>query len=216
MGKRLIISESEKKKILSLYETSKKVLSISPPPSESELVIRKNPWRDSEYENARRFYSPSLKDGELFSVIIGDDRLLSEILLKNIQKLLNGKKIKEGDVFYTFGNNINVESIGFRDISKLGGDDSLIKEIKIKVPNDFRGVTFWETSSLTLNLIDNTYRYWSKEKYGDEYDYTEYTAYEWIKNIIDFIKGQTNSTTLKSLPDDFFEIRKIQREKTDF
>jgi hypothetical protein len=216
MSKKLIISEIEKKEILSLYETVKKVLSISPPPSESEFVVRKNPWKNDEYLSARRFYNPSLKNDDLFCVVVGDDNLLYNILLENIKKNLNGKTIKENDIFYTFGKDISIERINFRDIKTLQPNDSLIESITIKVPKNFRGNVIWETDNLTLDLIKNTFSYWSKDIHTGKYDYTDYTSSGWMKNITDFVNNQTNSTTLKSLPDDFFEIRKIQRQKTDF
>ena len=38
---RLIISETERKNILSLYEAT----TVAPPPSESVLVVKKNPFK---------------------------------------------------------------------------------------------------------------------------------------------------------------------------
>ena len=40
MGRRIIISETERKNILSLYEST----NVAPPPSESILIAKKNPF----------------------------------------------------------------------------------------------------------------------------------------------------------------------------
>ena len=60
MGKRITISETEKRNILSLYTEQQESIGI--------LVAKKNPFKYKDFESARRKYSSDLKPGDMYYV----------------------------------------------------------------------------------------------------------------------------------------------------
>jgi|LauGreDrversion4_2_1035121.scaffolds.fasta_scaffold402451_2 hypothetical protein len=211
MGK-LIISETERKNILSLYEET----NITPPPSESILVANKNPFKYPEYESARRIYSSDLKDGELFYMI--NERGFRSYLITKLDeklKLLNNKTIRINDKIY-----------GFR---------VLTPNVDVIYKWPFMSRVYLEFGLYDSENIDNLF-------YKVYIDWSEHSKYYYVShkwkasNLSDSFKnpetGNLPSTTqdiflkqiqneadnldMNDFPDNIFEIRKIQRQQTDF
>jgi len=201
MGKRIIISESEKKNILSLYETT----AVAPPPSESILVANKNPFKYSEYVNARKFYSPTLKDGELF---FEKNEKFNLYLEKELQKKMLGKTFRgllreNEDVLIQIKDNLEVwtkdgKSVGTQCIYSLR----------------FSGIIDGSEQDMISYYVDP----------GNEILYSNYsyTFNRDIGNSITLSNPQSFKSVIFSvsnwnlIPDELFQIRKIQRQKTDF
>ena len=197
MGK-LIISETEKKNILSLYEQVKFPI---PAPRESILIDNKNPYKHQEYINARQNYSTKLENGSLFYIIgLLPDNLNYEKVFKKIAfdflKSLIGKtiRVKNGDV-YTF-----------KDIIETNDDDIVAKMVVLK--NNEKS-------------IDWTVRYNGNRDGFKFYDwYDSYYDFDKINTLfIEYLNKNKNvleNTNIKNIPDEYFEIRKVKRQQTDF
>jgi hypothetical protein len=221
MGKRIIISESEKKNILSLYETT----NVAPPPSESVLVANKNPFKYPEYESARQTYSSNLKDGDMFYEIKSkqyyDESVINSFATDFIEKL-NNKTLRAKN---SYGEDYIVTFYGPIDTSKKGYEhDGFIGKIEIKLNEDNPqtysvylnkvgyGVGVIGSSStnqkitLHFNKSEDDNMRWSPTSYPqiDELLNKEYKEF-----VIPKLK-------IENIPDSYFEIRKIQRQQTDF
>jgi len=226
MGKSLIITESEKKLILSLYEST-------PPPSESVFVANKNPFKYPEYESARRIYSPDLVDGDMF---------YNTDSVKN-KEFFNSEIKKSGDDF--------IKSLYNKTMRH---DDILFEILPLSKLNESEySKNFGGSTTISINLTpvilkiissDNIEPITNKLISFDTYTYTEkynlyFTEKDFNKNFHDIVFiGQspnygykiTNENinytwkkllsgkykNLSMFPDEYFEIRKIQRVQTDF
>ena len=201
MGK-LIISETEKKNILSLYEKT----NVAPPPSESVLVVNKNPFKYNEYINARKFYGSSLKDGELFfKKTDGFNKYIQEELSKKIEgKTLRGMwnnrdvviQINRLFVFTKDDGVVGtqcVHSMQFNGLIDSSEQDSINyfinpgSEITFE-QTIFNGITLRSLGDATIKLVN-----------PQSFKSVIFSVSNW--NLI---------------PDEYFEIRKIQRQTTDF
>ncbi len=213
MGQRLIITEEEKNRIKLLYEAA-------PPPSESIVVANKNPFKYDEYKNARKPYSPELKDGDLFYTF---DRKLTDEFGKNfivnfykpllINKTIrtdNDKNVTIKDLsawFYSYvldkpqinENDSNMFKLyllyGFGDGSCIN-----INTVSKFVENcpDQSGLSFLKGSG---TLIENPFH--NLIKVNDK--------------LLNFIKSNLPPIIQRSeYPDEYFQVKKIQRQKTDF
>jgi len=188
----MILSESEKNRIKGLYGLVTESEASAPPPDESVLVAKKNPFKDVKFKDFIRGYSPKLKDGELFTIfqpnkdkILSDInskiydktiRLLSDIKTDKIVKIPKFTMISFDDL-YDYNYQFNQNSISSLSSGQIHGD-------KIYV-----------NSRYTPN------RYF----YNNDY-------YDLPENLLKLF----NDYIWHKLPDEYFEIRKIQREKTDF
>ena len=207
MGKRIIISESEKNNILSLYETT----TVAPPPSESVLVVNKNPFKYPEFESARRTYSSDLKDGDMFYTVnylryIG--MIESPFNSEFVNNLVN-KKVRIDDRILEFINPIVKESTNF------GGPGPKIGEINVKEEEEIKPYTIHLRKNYDK---DNFYiNFFPKEK---TYKYSNYYSFsvESINNLYnkEYQTKVQPRIELNNVPDEYFEIRKIQRQQTDF
>jgi hypothetical protein len=217
MGKRIIISESEKKNILSLYETT----TVAPPPSESILVVKKNPFKYPEYESARRKYSKDLKDGDLFYVENGYDAFISKLEKTFNTEFINnlvGKKTRWNDTIIEFVNSNPKPEYPMGDDpitppnvneSKNFGSNrtNIIGRIDIKIDGVIKPYNI--SSSVSLN---GTYFFLTfiPESFKDY-------KIDNIKSINDlYTKEYFKKVGPQYIPDEYFEIRKIQRIQTDF
>jgi hypothetical protein len=211
MGQRLIITEEEKNRIKLLYEAT-------PPPSESVVVANKNPFKYEEYKNARRPYSPELKDGDLFYTFNKNvtDNYGKTYLIDFYKPLLLNKTVR--------GTDDNTYTI--KDISTWFGsaldlqypDSNLNSSFKLYliydkpngsciniVPNSKEISNCPDTSQLSFlkgsgTLIENPFD-------------TQITVSD---KIITFLKSKLPHVLKSDYPDEGFEIRKIQRRQTDF
>ena len=198
MGKRIIISESEKKNILSLYEAT----NVTPPPSESVLVVKgKNPFKYPQYESARREYSNNLKDGDMFYTYNDLNYYWDSFgsMIKN--QLLNKTiRISEADVIFKISDVLRV--------------------------NNYPKTTIELTMSMSENSVLNPRLIITKYDASFRSSYDKYIPYlkkmiEYAQTLISeydnfYIEKVENKTDLSTVPDEYFNIHKIQRQQTDF
>jgi hypothetical protein len=192
------------------------IKSTPPPPSESVFVANKNPFKYPEYESARREYKSNLQNGDMFYVDNGyrdyyskknDEFWYNEI--SNLSNKLKGKTIKFYDEIYEI-TGVKRKFNMFSTVEDM--DDKLIGEITIILKNiennNYSNITF-----LSRNLSDINHSDILKIKSGEKYLPS-------ILNLQKFIYEELNpkdfNLPYESIPDEYFEIRKIQRQKTDF
>jgi hypothetical protein len=212
----MIINENEKNRIKSLYG----LLTESAPPEENVLVANKNPFKYEEYKNARKFYNSNLKDGDLFFKIKGESGWkngMTDYLSSKIKQNFDGKTIRWNDnigkLRFEENNNIFVKSEG-----ETGTQSILGFYINLQDENGRR------IGEIVFNPRDGF-----KELKRSRVDYEKYNKNPSgslpLKDEFITISIQNNDSmkTLvfsfsnwNVLPDEFFEIRKIQRQKTDF
>jgi len=207
MGQRIIISESEKNHIKNLYEAE-----TAPPPDESVLVAKKNPFKYPEYESARRIYSSDLEDGDMFyemdTKYYSDKREEIEKIKNLFLPSLNNKTARFNDDIYTFLTT---------PINEFGGGGTMdIGEINIK-KNDESYTRMYNVFYLprdkTIRFYYPGIKTYSVEKFG-EHALTFPKISELFSKQHDEINEKYKNIT--TLPDEYFEIRKIQRKQTDF
>jgi hypothetical protein len=220
MGQRLLITEDEKKYIKSLYE-DKTLL----PPSESILIDNKNPFKHLEYKDAQREYSSNLKDGDRFY----------EIKFYNFHKFIDNFF---ADLYRSFvGKTIRINSED--EIAKI--EEFFIKELQVEFESSDKGIKN-VTISFRYKIGLFTYRItisYNNGKFGpiislrEEYrssspkltlpeelitSTNQIDLYRAFNSIGEQMKKKCTEilNNLQNIPDDCFEIRQIQREKTDF
>lgn len=206
MGKRIIISESEKKNILSLYETT----TVAPPPSESVLVVTLNPFKYPKFESARREYSSDLKDGDMFYIQTGFNKFKMELEFnKNFRIGLYNKTAKINDDIYTFLKSSITESTNFG-----GGGGNNVGWIDVK-KNDGSPLLYKITAK--FDNSSNKYNVLFSKNTSSNYDNNSFS----VQSISDlytkgFKENITDKSKVEDMPDEYFEIRKVQRQQTDF
>lgn len=207
---RLIISETERKNILSLYEAT----NVSPPPSESIVVANKNPFKYPEFESARHLYSSNLKDGDLFFLI--NQREFRGYLNNKLDeklKLLNNKTIRIDDKIYGF--------------MVLTPNVDLIYKWPF-INSVYINFALFDSENID-NLFYKVYFVWSESNKNYYVSYTlklsdfsdigtgTNTLPSATQNIfLTEIKNFTDELNMNDFPDNIFEIRKIERQKTDY
>lgn len=204
MGK-LIISETEKKNILSLYEAT----NVVPPPSESILVANKNPFKYPEYESARHTYSSDLKDGDMFYILTGFNKFVTEQELnKNFRKSLYNKTVRIDDDIYTFLKTSINESTNFG-----GGGASSLGSIEIMKNNDSPK---FSSIKAKFDTTTNKFNVWFV--YDAATSNSKSISIQSISDLYSqkYKEEVTDKSVVENMPDEYFEIRKILREKTDF
>lgn len=204
----MIINESEKKRIKSLYG----LITEDAPPSESVLVAYKNPFKYEEYESARRVYSASLVDGDMFYVQFDKElplKLQDEKEMKGLQTILVGKTINIEDEIYKI---ISIKS------EYLGSKGSYY--IRLENSSKYDSNYPYQTLRVKFDTYgkyhpSNTLKY-SLQKGDNRKDFS--VTGEGLSRLgMEIIKNMDNTKIeYKDLPDENFEIRKIQRQKTDF
>jgi len=206
MGQRILISEEDKKHIKKLYEAE-----TAPPPDESVLVAKKNPFKYPEYESARRVYSADLKDGDLFYKNVNNYPLTDFLDEFNLEflKNLKDKTVRHNDKIYTIIGlaNINEEvtflgkghEIGTVVIKKSDSPEMIPYSVFLKWDYQYRNV------NLFFEAVENYYGYdnFSSSLINDLYE---------KKYREDFVEKHKE----QNRDDKYFEIRKIQRRQTDF
>jgi len=211
MSNRIVITEEEKQTIKRLYESA-------PPPDESVLVTKKNPFNNKEYldmlivDNADylRKYNKDMVDGDIFLVYDKDkvDEYFELIADEIYDKHFRGKSIRYVDY-----------------------KEDTDKTHKLS-DSPRRYEKHYCHMCVGKMYLNTTFSYGVREihfpkpriKYyydGDKFD----TLYPRNKaTISDDTKNKLRKVFLtykdrfhiSKLPDEFFEIRKIVRTKTDF
>jgi hypothetical protein len=196
MGQRLIITEEEKKNIRLMYESS--------PPDESVLVTKKNPFKGLEFKTAQRFYNPNLKENEMFFTI--DKNRVQDFLQNKVDQNFKGKSIR----FFCTTEKKTGEKIETDHLYTLPESFVIVSD---KEPLELN--VGWEANDIYISYIEDV----------DE------LAVAFDNKIGDYKTGETRCKTssdgkiktlldpilnIQNIPDEFFEIRKIQRRKTDF
>jgi hypothetical protein len=201
---RLIISETERKNILSLYESD----NVAPPPSESVLVAIKNPFKYPEYESARRKYSSDLKNGDMFYYFDNfayEKDLNNNVSLKLIKKSIriNWDETQSDTIYYITDLRVSSE------------------EINVYLNDDLNYLSYDFSLSVTKDTVK--FNYMSKNEKTREQ--MELLILPKLAKLIENIKLILNdySTKIKLpkenislIPDKFFGVYKIQRINTDF
>jgi len=219
MGQRLIISEEEKKGIMVLYETTTDNSSI--------LIANKNPFRDNEYVNARKRYSTNMKYGDLFYNFkdLEKYRAFSEKFnnekIDEFVKSIIGKTFKGDDNI-----SYKIEDLKLKDTSygtphydyiltnlsnseKLSGIMTILgylsgKDIKSTIRFHYNerkpdGTTF-------------------NEPVGLNQFYSDYVLENCLQNMT-YLKfpmiPDSEKLKIEKVPDEYFEIRKLQTPKSD-
>ena len=229
MSKRLIILESEKKEILSLYEQSSSLYKndlFAEAKRESFLIVKKNPYKNNEYVNARQYYSKNLKDGDLFYIL--------GLLPEEYNKESNIKKVTD-----EFGKSLTGKTIRIPSDNTVFTVDEFIPSEKVtditKFKSNFGNVTSGNYKEYHIGTLKS-----NNNKYGLELDLVETptnTNTSKIKlkledgvvseeipklskyftdNFLNKLLSEVSKVELKNIPDEYFEIRKVLRRKSDF
>jgi hypothetical protein len=214
----MIINESEKNRIKSLYGL---LTEDAPPPDESVLVANKNPFSDSSKDLTKGIpisngYKSNLSEGALFFTFDSDS--IKKWILDTVNKSpINGKSVRAFDKNKTEDVLINIPDFLDANLSftRLEGSPSDKERLSFTVLFD-KGP--YSEQHIKLNsdgsIIKVSRR---KDEWPYDYRYREYgefiTNSETNTKILNIIKPLVN---LGSIPDEYFEIRKIEKQKTDF
>jgi hypothetical protein len=208
MGQRLIITEEEKKNIRLMYEST--------PPDESVLVENKNPFLYKEYESARRPYGPNLKDGDLFSVLMDEDlQSYYNTLFKTMYDSYLGKTIRLE----------STDEIVSIEKSKMWINPARTEtSLNWTKPSIDMKVSFYYLIDNVEYIVDFYSEEWvgkvSEDKPGiSNNEIREENIEKTLLQILESIKAYVSKYSLNkvdTINNRFFEIRKIQRRKTDF
>lgn len=199
MGQKLIITEEEKNNIRNLYEVKPTEQFSTPPPNESIFVIKKNPYKDSEYITARQTYKGNLQNGLLFYIL--DTEKVKEWFLGILNNNLFNKSVRifkdEDDKI------INIPKLIYMTISphSVRPDGNFTYGAEGNIPGHTYNVNVYYDG-----IIREDY---ARDKYSSPKTYSSQKIDNIQKLFIDY-------GLWSKIPDDFFSIHKIQREKTDF
>jgi hypothetical protein len=202
MGQRLIITEEEKNRIKLLYEVTETKTSV--PPDESELVVKGvNPFKSGEYIDARREYSPELKDGDRYYVF--HEYSFTSGLEYELKQLVNNKSIRIGglvDKILT----VQVQHV-FLDHNKI--------YLLLRTPDSYRSI------SVTITPTEIELGIEVEDRHKNDYlsslqNYATFVRNEMKKYLEMYSKYIKQKTDLQDVPDKYFDIYKIKRRQTDF
>ena len=181
-----------------------------PPPSESIFVANKNPFKYSEYETARRKYSPELKDGDMFYSF--DDRRYNRKMFEDmVYKQMIGKsiRIENSDKILKVIDVLQEERYPKTEVEiELRSDDSprlssiklIISKYELKGIYNNNHLMYQEDYSNIMPSLDKFISFVKELIYNYDNDY----------------KNQVVDNNLESIPDEYFKIYKIQRQQTNF
>lgn len=206
MKSKFFITEDEKKHIKKLYA----VESVSSP-DDFVVVEKKNPFKYNEYQSARRFYSRDLKIDDLFFVF--DEKLLKDYIEEKFIENFDKKTIR-----YNIKGYPKEDEIGTFDLKYLmlvvlidqkgNPGTQCIDYVRLTLSDLLYGIIF--EPSIGFAYLS---RYEIKGK-----NTTVPNVYEEIEvESNDTIKNKVSSfSNWNTIPDEFFEIRKVQKKQTDF
>jgi hypothetical protein len=213
---KFVISEEEKKSIMKMYEQYSS--------SNSKLVAKKNPFNNNQFKNANRSYNSQLTNGELFTE--WSPRINFE-MIDYLNEKLNGKTI-----LYSF------EQQGKKNELKLEfkkNPDLLLDENWITITNLIMNENFdtFETqpvvNSIILQgrLVDGENHQFNLDMvsknihkfFVDRYKITRREQFQSIsgsqwEKLYNFVVNELLKPS--TLPDNMFEIREVEKSKTDF
>lgn len=233
----MILSESEKNRIKGLYGLVTEADASAPPPDESVLVAKKNPFNDEQFFKFIKNYSSKMKDGDTFMVF--DDSNLKSYLLKQVNQNLIGKelrmqgrgddKIKKFDTNFTdlsmntdmldymdYVNNSKgqLNQKGFNNIKNSFPFFSIYTPIQDKFRWSIDNYANNNPSKILIDGLDPLNISYSYHTGNPNYPGTSWSSLdESNKKITDFL---IPLISYGSLPNEFFELRQIKRRETDF
>lgn len=220
MGLKIFINESEKNRIRFLYENK------SLPPNESEIVVeKKNPFKYQEYINARKEYSPNLKNGDMFYVSNGlqvPSTFYSVFLSQYVPN-------RDSKFYYNLFKDIFKDFMG-KTVRLVDNDQIInIKKFDVNVAdssiNVFGGLPNNPVSLLDLRINKNG-NVKTKEGLRDLRNLTDEEKQKHL-NLINYslklldelqkkVEYFSNIENFKEIPDEYFDIYRIKRQETDF
>ena len=217
----MILSESEKNRIKGLYGLVTEA-ETAPPPDESVLVAKKNPFKDKKFKDAWQTYKSKMVDGDLFYVV--DKTAIPKLVEEFYNNNFKGKTFRAGsyneDDIFKFNDFGEIDMIDYYHPEQLIFKNLKTKEEDMKTKNgyDFHGYYIFSAPSylpkLEFKINDNYIGFMGKRQENQPY----FSFYKLIpeNQINKFENMFKENLSVKNLPDEIFEIRKIQREKTDF
>jgi len=237
----MILSESEKNRIKGMYGLVTESESESaPPPSESVLLMKKNPFnapkeiydrltslvsyndgtiRKKREKNVFNRYSKNLQDGDVY-VVINEDCLEKKIL-ETIKKGLSGMVGKRfrgsDDNFYIIGDKDRLDSEEISSVS-LGMFSSILGvylPLKVIIPlQDSKSALYYFPQDGFINGRINSYQI--QKGYNSRHT-SNLVDRETEQKLLNHLNQHLKPLLHRNnLPDDCFEIREIKREQTDF
>ena len=227
-----MISENEIIEIKKLYESAL-------PPDESVLVGNINPYKNTEYVSARRMYSSGLKDGDLFFSVKSEyDKFVSDYNQKKINEFLinlKGKtyRVELKDKIYKIDDITNINQ--YYSTTTF---DVVVTDLSTKKSLSGKG-EMQAILSRNRNYTENKLYPVSQIRIGLEYvrvglggidrlemddpDGLNDSLNKYINiNLIPEKRSLEGSDIreeigkISEVPDEYFEIRKIERIKTDY
>lgn len=219
MGKKYIIKESQERLMFQLIEAELG-------PEESVLIARKNPFADEKYVNARKLYSSSMRDGELFFTF--NNNKLEEYFDSKLESTLNGKTIR---ITFEDGTDTVVKFVFVPNTS----NGVLIKGSKNSLSSKNLGTQALEEFAVKVEIPGNTWKqnpnkpiiFFNSSKggfyeiTGEKYRGGKGSAMFAAEPITLPDKTKINNaifafSSWNKIPDEFFEVRKVKKQKTDF
>ena len=210
----MILSESEKNRIRGLYGLVTEADASTPPPDESVLVTKKNPFKYDEYKDFRQPYSKKLKEGKkFFTIADGQYDNIKKDLDEYLKKSINGKTFrasfynKSSDKLYKFGDNFDLKGV---DVSWNSFTERELNN------SDIINTIFF---SHNKQIYPKTETYLTTKTSGYpayiNLGYETHKFDKWMYPISNFLNQKTSEFIVNS-PDEYWELREIKREKTDF
>jgi hypothetical protein len=212
----MVINENEKNRIKSLYGL---MTETAPPPNESVLVAIKNPFKYNEYQTARKFYNPSLKDGEMFFLYKRNE--LEDYIKSKIKESFDNKTIR----YQRLDTPQKVDNIGIlrsEFFSQTGNEDATTVSLKLTEPGT-QCISFFRMQLRDENGESEEGSIFFEPKVG--FVYYEFTTWSPRKTYKVNIQVPSNESikskvfsfsNWNTIPDEYFEIRQIKRQNTDF
>ena len=220
MGQRLIILEEEKKGIMVLYENTTDNNSI--------LITNKNPFRDNEYVNARKRYSTNMKYGDLFYNLKDLEKY------REFSRKHNNEKINEfvkSIIGKTFKGDDNISyKIEDLKLKSTSSDTTPYYDYILTNLSNSEKLSGLMTilGELSGKDIKSTIRFHHDEKKPDGTFFNEpvglnkfYSDYV-LENCLQDMSSlkfpmipDSEKLKIEKVPDEYFEIRKLQTPKSD-
>lgn len=225
----MILSESEKNRIKSLYGLQNE--EETAPPDESVLIAIKNPFKYDEYKDARTFYNSSLKNGDRFYQIRGEEvepylnrNMLDDLtnyyktnIFEKLQEQIDGKtvRIPQKDIISTI-------TVQYPISNYRGNVEDNWYYTRINNTTGNRDLIGFD---ITLKLSSEGYIVVEYRRYRDIYflsvvkgmDYNlSNTIKDHVTKSINTVINGMEPFKISNFDDNNFEIREIQRKQTDF
>ena len=193
--KKFLITEEDRERILLLYETTNNI-------SESILIETKNPFKE---ENKRLLggktitpYNSSLVNGDLFYTVKNNDEL-KKWVLNTATNLLKGKTLNIGDETYTISGFNKCSLVTNMGPAPSPKNHLVFKDIEYYDTSKQFGVPHVDIYHMAGVILISRNGQMANE--------------ETAKKVYDFLANYLGS---KHVPDEYFEIRKVNKKNTDF